>query len=456
MPHLFTKEGFKEFEANQKQLIGKIASIKHLPTVLDVSQVLHAVEETSNLYKQQYRLHWETLLERIQFKRSEDIGSCLALLKALSRDLSSIFTLIKGVEGKILIRREQSVLEKAATLAAKATEQIASAAGLEPAEEEVEEFVAYTPISKEGVKQVHKKLAESLEELVQYTAQISASSNQDRECYDLLVKKGEDSLLRKNEALASTLPTPLDSMYRALLADLRKLLRRHCIAHVNNVWRNEVYNYYVEHLEGKYPFNDLNLQNEVQLEHLVAFFGKNGRLSKFQQEYLGAEQNEYTVSYEAQKALEFFTRVQRCWFAETQLKVAFNITNVTMEGLRRVVLSMMGQELEFTPSRQPLGEFTWDMRSAPRARVRFETRTGTWNSMAYAGKWGWYRLLRLNDSASTAVSAQQSVRKRVHSHVGDVLFDLNFNHEFCSLSAEDYKIPKQVITTSAGEDRHVD
>lgn len=422
IPYLFTKAGWGDFESCQKNIINAFLKNQHLGKILNLENLRQSVEDAREIYQEAYEIELRNIWSRIKFRRVQDVVHSLAMLKVLSEELPSVFHFIKRVEKGIFIGEDY--FDKM-DLVSSGVAKVKELGG----QQALKKFNAYMPINQEVAQRAQDAMRENLGALVQCAAQLSSSANKDKACHKLLTSVLEaESPVFKGEVLASTLVHPIDIMYKELILNFRDVLHRHSAAYINSAWQKDIYIYYVDRIQNKYPFNAFNYQNQLSIEDFSAFFGPDGKFCKFKKAYLEGVQMPFLP--QAKRLLHFFDQVQSHWFGENaQLKVAFSITNVTIDSsTKHVDLHILGTDIRISNSNLGPNEFMWTNKASDMAKAEFLNTKNSVTSVIYSGPWAWYKLLALD-----AYNAGETLRRTIKASVGEMGFFLHFHSKFLPL-----------------------
>ncbi len=444
IPYIYTREGYSSFESHKKSISATLKKMEHLKEVLAIDLVKAAVEETTQIYKEAYEVEWNNMWTKIRFKNAKDIPGCLANFKTLSEELLLVRNFINQIEQKILIQNVTDYLSNNNYVLKNDTVAKGIAKGVAKLNEfgvpTQDRFISYTPMDLEAFNLAKDAIQANLAELIQCSAELSNCKNKDYACYQMVLNIPKEELVtHKGLVLASTLSSPFSSMYKELVSNFDWIIHKGSASHINSVWYRDVYSYYLKHIHNKYPFNPYNYQDQVAIEDFVSFFGAEGKFSQFQKNYL--EKGRLAISTQTKKMLHHFEQIQLHWFGEnSQPRVAFNITNVTIEPtVKHVDLQLLGKQVRISSNNLGPNEFVWTNKGLAMAKIEFLNNQNLSSSTVYAGPWSWYKLLELEDA-----KGPDSIRRTLKSCSGGIGFLVHFEPKFFPLGNSSMQIPKYI------------
>jgi len=183
----------------------------------------------------------------------------------------------------------------------------------------------------------------------------------------------------------------------------------------------DVYRFYQQRLAGRYPFNPSS-SADASLEDFEAFFGPQGRLQQFHDQYLNAflkdnldalyssSRGDYLVRTDVLTQLEKAQRIRDTFFNNRgALSVQLTVEPLALSGNRlSSLLSVDGQLIPYShgPS-QSIG-LIWPnaLGSASGSQLTLVNSVGNTSSLGYRGPWSLFRLLsrgHLNGRTGTSV-----------------------------------------------------
>lgn len=232
--------------------------------------------------------------------------------------------------------------------------------------------------------------------------------------------KGPDPIANL-QRIAAGLPEPLNRQVAKLADESSRVILVEALRELERRWDKDVHRFYRERLADRYPFNAASRQ-EASLEDFSAFFGPQGRLQKFREQYLDLflEDNlealyserlgGYLVNPQVQSRLASAERIRDAFFnGRGLLGVQFYIEPLGLAPNKRSSsLSVEGQLVTYNHGPSTSTALIWPNTLAPNneSRMTLVNAGGSSSGLVYRGPWSLYRLLsqaRLNGSTSTSV-----------------------------------------------------
>lgn len=223
------------------------------------------------------------------------------------------------------------------------------------------------------------------------------------------------------QRIATGLPEPLNQQVKQLADQTSQMLVIEALRELETRWDADVYRFYQQRLAGRYPFNPSS-SADASLEDFEAFFGPQGRLQQFHDQYLNAflkdnldalyssSRGDYLVRTDVLTQLEKAQRIRDTFFNNRgALSVQLTVEPLALSGNRlSSLLSVDGQLIPYShgPS-QSIG-LIWPnaLGSASGSQLTLVNSVGNTSSLGYRGPWSLFRLLsrgHLNGRTGTSV-----------------------------------------------------
>lgn len=222
-----------------------------------------------------------------------------------------------------------------------------------------------------------------------------------------------DALYHLNE-YAKRSPQPLQTWINQIKDEIWVLILQSGKNYLNQKWNMEIYQPYLQTMQGKYPF--FNSDQEISLSEFAAFFGSNGHLQRFFREYLQAFVDQSDAQWKAKemehKRLPIDEDViQKLMQANIISTMFFPNHNQEIEvlfSLEKMSLDPVVAKLRLTIGEQEISDhqdeslivdnLKWP---AQGAKLWIKTLDGKEFNLSENGQWGFFRLLEqtnvLND-----------------------------------------------------------
>ncbi|MDE1168104.1 MAG: type VI secretion system membrane subunit TssM [Pseudomonas sp.] len=222
------------------------------------------------------------------------------------------------------------------------------------------------------------------------------------------------------QRVATGLPEPLNQQVKHLADQTSQVLVLEALRELEKRWDSEIYSFYQQRLAGRYPF--VGSSADASLDDFEAFFGPQGRLQQFQDQYLNvfikdnldalysSQRGGYLVRTDVLTQLETAQRIRDTFFNQRgALSVQMSLEPLALSGNQRSsLLSSDGQLIPYShgPS-QNIG-LIWPnvLGDASGSRLTLVNGAGNSVSLGYRGPWSLFRLLnrgQLNGRTATSV-----------------------------------------------------
>lgn len=445
IPHIFTQKGYAKYFRYKVKILKDILSVTYLRKNLGLEDFKHFTEEINNLYEEEYLGNWQEVWSNIRFKKVSSIDEALKILKNISLNLPLIFKFLQQIDKKLFLIKSSEAIEKGSEIADKVSGVMGA---LSPFSEEIEGFIKYRPLDKNAILAAEEKLKE-IEGLTKLIASISFSSNREEACFEAMKKfeTAEDSQLKKAEEIFYTLPAPLDRIYGTLIRSIKLLLYQYAAKYINHNWQEKVYKFYVERIKNKYPFSGANYNQPLPINDFAKFFGKGGILDTFISHYLSLK--DLVLSQKDKELFQVLEQIKTNWFnSDGEPQVQLNFTPIRMDGrLKKVVLSMLGNEAIFTHDKFSPCAFIWPSKTpvTHHLKVQFIDNKNK-STLAYMGPWTIYKLLELSfQQAVASTISLEGLQGTIKSPLGDLEYLITFGTPLPLFDKGKIVLPENIV-----------
>lgn len=224
------------------------------------------------------------------------------------------------------------------------------------------------------------------------------------------------------QRMATGLPEPLSQQVKHLADQTSQVLVIEALRELETRWDADIYSFYQQRLAGRYPFTPSS-STDASLEDFEAFFGPQGRLQQFHDQYLNiflkdnldalysSSRGDYLVRTDVLAQLEKARRIRDTFFNNRgALSVQLTVEPLALSGNRlSSLLSVDGQLIPYNhgPS-QSIG-LIWPNvlgSSGSGSQLTLVNGAGNTSSLGYRGPWSLFRLLsrgHLNGRTATSV-----------------------------------------------------
>lgn len=206
---------------------------------------------------------------------------------------------------------------------------------------------------------------------------------------------------------AASLPEPLNLQVRKLADQTAQVLMVEALRELEKRWHSDVYTFYQQRLAGRYPLAANG--SDASLEDFEAFFGPQGRLQQFQDQYLNvfvrdnldalksANHGGYLVRDEVLEQLRAAERIRETFFDNRGgLGVQFSLEPLGLSGNKRSsVLALDGQLIPYSHGPSQRIGLIWPntLTAGPGSKLALVHAAGNSSSLGFQGPWSLFRLL---------------------------------------------------------------
>ena len=283
---------------------------------------------------------------------------------------------------------------------------------------------------------------------------------------DALVKvkrKQIGQVLKKVQTAAKQYPYPLDSMLSAVTVDSISLIQGNVCQHIQTVWESSVLNFCSVAIANRYPIVQTQKQ-EITPEDFGEFFGQDGKMDQFFQQYLAANvdrsqsqwrwvQQDDAKACVSEKSLRQFKRAQNIKNSLFNLgsqtpALGFSLKPISMSPeVLNLNLTIDGQQLSYSHGPVVTTPMTWPgPANTGRVSLQLLPRlAGRTSSLTFESHWA---LFRLFDQATMSRGARSEQFLLDFSIGGrNVRFDLRANSAINPFKLNDlynFRCPRQL------------
>jgi len=276
-------------------------------------------------------------------------------------------------------------------------------------------------------------------------------------------RKQIGQVLKKAQNAAKQYPYPLDSMLSAITGDSASLIQGNVCQHIQKVWESSVLNFCSVAIANRYPIVQTQKQ-EITPEDFGQFFGQDGRVDQFFQQYLAANvdrsqsqwrwvQQDDAEACVSEKSLRQFKRAQNIKNSFFNLgsqtpALGFSLKPISMSPeITHLNLTIDGQQLSYSHGPVVTTPMTWPgPANTGRVSLQLLPRlAGRTSSLTFESPWA---LFRLFDQAKMSRGAR-SEHFLLDFSIGrrDVRFDLRANSAINPFKLNDlylFRCPRQL------------
>ncbi|WP_296230228.1 type VI secretion system membrane subunit TssM [Pseudomonas sp. UBA4617] len=439
LPPLLTARGFRDYFDQHSQYVADLALIDQWVLgerrTLDYSEVDRQAltERLRALYSADYIDSWRRVLNQFSVTEFTDLAHAVSVLEQVTGPAAPMRRLLEAVRGNTLIYPEPVDNEK---------QPQGNPPGRVQAMGIYRSFAGLSGmLDVRGDKpSFHDETLQAVSAVYDYVKAVQDNPNQGKAALAVALTRfseKEPDPIRNLQRVATGLPEPLNRHVRQLAEQTSQVLMVMALRELEQRWEAEVYSVYQERLASRYPIDPAG--PDVSLKDFEAFFGPQGQLKRFQDQYLtvflkdnlnalySSSDDGYLVRPEVMEQLKQAESIRNAFFDNRgELNVSFGLEPVAISsGLRGSVFGVDGQLQAFADKgRDPLG-MTWPGPGGEsgHSRVTLVQAAGTTVSLGYHGPWSFYRLLSrggLNARTPTSVDlsfgiAGETARYKFHA-----------------------------------------
>ncbi|MFJ7883053.1 type VI secretion system membrane subunit TssM [Pseudomonas sp. NPDC096917] len=427
---LLTAKGFRDyFEANTAQVI-ELAMID--AWVLGERQKLDYSEEdrkvlterVRTLYSADYVDSWRRALNAMAITDFRDLAHGVAVLEQVTGPAAPLRRLLESVRDNTVIypplaAADASLPEVEAKQALTDQAGRRQAAGIRRAFSGLSDLLA----DKGERPSYYDETQQAILAVYDYAKAVQDQPDRGKAALTAVLKRfslsGPDPIATL-QRVATGLPEPVSQQVKHLADQTSQVLVYEALRELEKRWDTEIYSFYQQRLAGRYPFVGSSV--DASLDDFEAFFGPQGRLQKFQDQYLNvfikdnldalysSQRGDYLVRTDVLIQLETAQRIRDTFFNQRgALSVQMTLEPLALSGNQRSsLLSSDGQLIPYSHgSSQSIG-LIWPnvLGDGSGSRLTLVNGAGNSVSLGFRGPWSLFRLLnrgQLNGRTATSV-----------------------------------------------------
>lgn len=439
LPPLLTARGFRDSFDQHSQNLADLALIDQWVLgerrTLDYSEVDRQAltERLRALYSADYIDSWRRVLNQFSVTEFTDLTHALSVLEQVTGPAAPMRRLLETVRVNTVIYPQpvdnEKQLQGDQQGRAQAMGIYRSFAGLSGMLDVQGDKPSYYDETLQAVSAVYD-----------YVKAVQDSPNQGKAALAVVLSRFSENQpdpIRNLQRVATGLPEPVNRHVRQLADQTSQVLMVMTLRELEQRWDAEVYSVYRERLASRYPIDPAG--PDVSLKDFEAFFGPQGQLKRFEDQYLTVFLKDnlnalysntdegYLIRPEVMEQLQQAEAIRNAFFDNRgDLNVSFGLEPVGISsGLRGSVFGLDGQLQAFADKGKDPTGMTWPGpgRENGHSRVSLVQAAGTTVSLGYQGPWSFYRLLSrggLNARTPTSVDlsfniAGDSARYKFHA-----------------------------------------
>ncbi len=448
IPEIFTKQGYSELDLSAKsellrQQLAEFKSIQGDMSGASITEITDLSKQLQRLYFADYIYYWKDLISNIHIKSfSTPVELSYALRNAREPATSPVLDVLEAivVNTTLAVEEQPDTKENKKVASQLGLTKVAKNLGkvdklnravgakllrLQPSFVVNEAFLGYanyvTGTGKAGDAVPLDGLIQEFDALNSYfdAALSSPNPSQVMHGYAKAHAEGSQDAIVLFERQSAKAPSQVALWTKSIAQQSWQKVIASSMNHVNKQWDEQVYQFYTQAIEGRFPFA-LQGRGEVALNDFAQFFKPQGRVDKFVDDLLkpfvywdngvlklkDVDGDTLPINAQALSQLRQTRQLSQLFFGPTGQELALKIalrpssmnTNVTEFQLREA-------ESVFTYRHGPR---VWSSVSWPSTGIdgylsanfyQGENRVAT---RAYTGQWALFRVLFDGDSSATS------------------------------------------------------
>ena len=277
---------------------------------------------------------------------------------------------------------------------------------------------------------------------------ISLASDPSRKAFKLVkarYQNGADNAITALHSYAKNMPKPVKRWLTSLADETWRVILRSAHQHINNEWRNTVYQPYMNSIEGRYPVAK-NSDNDIALFDFVAFFKPNGTVDTFYQENVKpfittrrGWKNKTIDKYNLGLSKATLRQIQRALEIKNVLfrenaetpSLGFSLKpNAMPKNNVRFMLEVGANRITYSHGPKFWKTLKWSADSEQsRVRIVFEDLNEQQHSETFEGPWAWFRLLAQSKLTKTSESSTYLVTYAISNNSDDERQSFDARHK---------------------------
>jgi|GEM_PF-4104388 len=269
----------------------------------------------------------------------------------------------------------------------------------------------------QSLDSLNNNLVLMLKKLQYYLAPVFHHTDSDKSAFHLLrqcfLTNTSDDPLSGLFDKTDSLPAPIAQWMNIIAVQIRKQLFESTQRYLNRVWHDQVFIYYKAKLDSRYPLFK-NSEHDICLVDFVHFFGPQGRVATYLQEYLApfidrTQARWQLRHYQGQSipiATEAMSQLERAYviqqlFSKVFLhsRIPFKIKTVNLAPRLKVSVEYGGSLYSLTESVGMGTLLRWPLYNQKAndadndVKIMVYTSEGLYSTQVFRGVWAWFHLV---------------------------------------------------------------
>ena len=436
---LFTTKGYRDYFVDKRDNLIPLAMIDQWSLGLrhDLTYSEEDKRELTasvrNLYTADYIATWRRAVNSLDVVTFRDLDHAVEVLDVASGAAEPLRRLVESVRTNTVIYDAKASGTKAAGSKLPNEQDLAQARRIEREFAPLAQMLAVSgdkPAYLDDVNRAVLALHDTLKA-------VQDSPDRGQSALDAVLKRtqqgGSDPSFTLRR-IAGGMPEPLGEQVNRLADESVRVLMLEALRELERRWERDVHAFYREHLATAYPFDPASRQ-DASLEDLEAFFGPQGRLQQFDDQYLhpfiedggrsGNGIGRALLHASLQHQLQMAQRIREAFFNNSgRMGLQFDVQPLALSSQdRNSVLNVDGQLVGYAHGPSAPSGLIWPntLRDGVESKLTLVDAGGRTRSLRYAGPWSWFRLLsqaQLNGTTANSVDlsfvlGESKVRYRI-------------------------------------------
>ncbi|WP_299594477.1 type VI secretion system membrane subunit TssM [uncultured Microbulbifer sp.] len=430
IPYLYTKAGYKEVDFGaDSPLLQKLSQERWIYggnlegedfTAEDREKL---GEEVKSIYLAEYHQRWRSFLTGFSLKGFNSTHEAFEVLSKLADPVYSPLLAVSEITAdntRLTPRPELPADANGVPLPVSTTTRrlggaVASTAAnaiadkYQPTVVDVrfEELHRLTRSEKGRPARVQDYLA-AISQVQEYIAEIDGGVDSNEVAFNNAKARfsGASDAIKQLRIKAANAPVPFDGWLEQVADNTWSLVVAKAKAHVDRMWREQVYSSYRQSLANRYPLQ-VSSSQDVPMLQFNEYFKPGGIEQQFIQQYLKPfidtrnwkarvlEGRSLGLSGSALSQMRRAEMIRKTLFSQgEQAGYNFRIEPTKLDsGVRLFALELGDQRVPYSHGPRTRRGLDWRGGESNRARIIFEDLNETVHRQHFEGDWAWYRLI---------------------------------------------------------------
>ena len=459
IPVLFTKPVYEEIDFSaDSDFIVSIANerwLLHDEETQDIAFISDDLDELSikvkNLYLTDYNKYWQQIYDALNTKSVKNIQQASNFLASFSDPIYSPIVAILNVTASNTELSSQMAANLSDDNQSGVSGGLASFAASNTKWTTVDKrFRSINVLLRENKKQpaaINTALLK-ISQMQEMVNGISLAPDPSQKAFKLVkarYQNGADNAITALHAYAKKMPKPVKRWLTGLADETWRVVLQSAHQHINNEWRNTVYQPYMDSIEGRYPIAK-NSDNDIALFDFVGFFKPKGIVDTFFIDNIkpfvttrNGWKNKTIDKYNLGLSKAGLAQIQRAADIKKVLfrenpetpSLGFSLKPKDMAKSNvRFMLEVGSDRITYSHGPKFWKTLKWSADSEQsRVRIVFEDLNEQQHSETFEGPWAWFRLLAKSKLTKTNESSTYLVTYAISNKTDDERQSFSSKHQ---------------------------